>query len=81
MIVWNPRTAFTAAVPSPAASGSAIASKRLIPIASACVTRRCSDVSPIPRRGRFAMRMSETASLGLWMTERYAIASLISARS
>ena len=56
MIVWKPRTAFTAAVPRPAASGSAIASKRLIPSASACVTSRCSDVSPIPRRGRFAMR-------------------------
>ena len=79
--MWKPRTALTAAVPRPAASGSAIASKRLIPIASACVTSRCSDVSPIPRRGRLAIRSSETASFGLWMTERYAIASLISARS
>jgi hypothetical protein len=38
-------------------------------------------VSPIPRRGLFAIRVSETASNGLSSTWRYAITSLISARS
>ena len=42
---------------------------------------RCSDVSPIPRRGRFAIRRSDVASCGFTSTLRYAVASRISARS
>ena len=48
---------------------------------SAWVTRRWSEVSPIPRRGRFAIRSSEVASCGFASTLRYAVASRISARS
>ena len=45
------------------------------------VWSRAIDVSPIPRRGLFAIRISETASYGLSITWRYAMTSLTSARS
>ena len=59
-----------AAAVTPAASGSAIASNSVLPVAPACVTTRAIDVAPIPRRGRFAIRSSEPASLGLTSTLR-----------
>ena len=80
-MVRKPRTARALAVATPAASGSAVASQSEMPSDSACVTIRLIVVSPIPRRGRFAIRISATASLGLFISERYATASLISARS
>ncbi len=77
----NACTALSGAAPTPASSGNSVASQSEIPCASAYVWRRAIDVSPIPRRGRFAIRISETASYGLSITWRYAITSLISARS
>ena len=59
---WNDRIARHEAAVTPAASGSAMAWKSVRPVASACVTSRWIDVSPMPRRGRFAMRSSDVAS-------------------
>jgi hypothetical protein len=81
MSVRNAAIAFSGAAPIPASSGRPIASQSEMPCASAKVCRRASDASPIPRRGRFAIRASETASYGLSIVCRYATASLISARS
>ena len=61
--------------------GLAEASKSEMPCASAKAWMRAIDASPMPRRGRLAMRPSETPSKGLSITWRYATASLISARS
>ena len=81
MIVRNARTAFCGAAPTPASSVNSVASQSEIPCASAYAWRRASVESPIPRRGRFAMRWSETASYGLSITWRYATRSFTSARS
>jgi hypothetical protein len=70
IVEWNKRIARHEAGVTPAASGSAIAWKSVRPVFSACITRRWSDVSPIPRRGRFAIRRSEVASCGLTRTLR-----------
>ena len=75
-------SARTAAVPSPGTDeGSAAASHTGMPIVSAWASTRESDVCPIPRLGELATRVKDTASCGLPRTVRYAIASLISARS
>ena len=74
-------TFLSGAAPTPASSARASACHSQIPCASANVTSRAIDESPMPRRGRFAMRISDTASAGLSSTCRYAIRSLISARS
>ena len=58
------------AVATPAASGSAVASQSEMPRASAWPTSRWRVVSPIPRRGRFAIRMRATASVGLLRSAR-----------
>ena len=81
IVAWNARIARHDAGETAAASGSAIAWKSVRPVASAWVTRRAIEVSPMPRRGRFAIRRSEVASCGFTSTERYAVASRISARS
>ena len=47
-------TALIAAAPRPASAGWAAASQSEMPRPSAYVERRFSDVSPMPRRGRFA---------------------------
>ena len=77
----NDATAFAGAVPTPAASVRSIASQSDISASSANDISFASVESPIPRRGRFAMRSSDTASYGLSITWRYATRSLISARS
>ena len=63
-------TDLSGAAPQPASSPRPSASQRLRFCASAKVWRRASVVSPIPRRGRFAIRSSETASAGLSITCR-----------
>ena len=74
--------ALSAAVPSPGTrSGSAAASHTGTPIVSACESTRDSEVCPIPRFGELATRVNAPASCGLARNVRYAIASLISARS
>ena len=76
------RSAFCAAAPSAGTdSGSAAASQTGIPIVSAWLSTRESDVWPIPRRGELATRVNAFASCGLTRKVRYAIASRISARS
>ena len=77
----KPCTARADAVATPASSTRPVASHSEMPCPSANVTMRAIDVSPMPRRGRFAIRISDTASNGLSIACRYAIASLISARS
>ena len=74
-------TARSDAAARPTSSARPSASQSEPPIPSANVCSRASEVSPTPRRGRFAIRESDTPSLGLSSTCRYAIASLISARS
>ena len=75
-------SAFTAAVPSAVtSSGAAAASHTGIPIVSAYDSTRESDVCPSPRFGELAIRVNAPASCGLTRNVRYAIASLISARS
>ena len=81
IVEWNERIARQDAGATPAASGSAIAAKSVRPVFSARVTSLWIDVSPMPRRGRFAIRRSDVASCGFTSTERYAVASRISARS
>jgi hypothetical protein len=81
MSVWNRCTDLSGAAPTPASSAWPSASKSEMPWASAKAWMRAIDASPIPRRGRLAMRPSETPSKGLSMTCRYATRSLISARS
>ena len=68
-----PRNAFSAfcgAAPTPAFSASAVASQSEISRWSAHVWSRARVESPMPRRGRLAMRRSETASYGLSSTWR-----------
>ena len=75
-------SALTAAPPRPGTcSGSAAASQIEIPSVFACDSTRETEVFPIPRRGLLTIRVNEPASCGLTSTCRYAIASLISARS
>ena len=81
IIVRKPVTARSDAVASPASSGNSIASQSEMPRPVAYVCRRASEVSPIPRRGLFAIRSSETVSNGLSSTWRYATRSFTSARS
>ena len=59
-------SAFCAAVPSPGTQpGSAAASQTGIPIVSAWLSTRDSDVCPSPRRGELAIRVNAFASCGL----------------
>ena len=59
-------SAFWAAVPRPGtAAGSAAASHTVMPVVSAWVSTRESDVWPSPRRGELAMRVNAPASCGL----------------
>ena len=75
-------SAFCAAVPSPGtASGCSAASHTGTSIESAWLSTRDSDVCPSPRLGELAIRVNAPWSCGLTMKIRYAIASLISARS
>ena len=75
-------SALLAAVPSPGTlSGSAAASHTGTPIVSAKERTRESEVWPSPRFGEFATRVNAPASCGLIRKVRYAMASLISARS
>ncbi len=60
--VRNEATAFAGAVPTPAASVRLIASHSDISASSANDISFASVESPMPRRGRLAMRRSETAS-------------------
>ena len=76
------RIALTAAGPRPGTcSGSDAASQIDIPIVFANASTRDIDVEPIPRRGELTIRVNAPTSCGLISTVRYAIASLISARS
>ena len=70
IITRNELTALAGAAPTPASSGLASASQRAMPMVSAWARSLASDVSPMPRRGRFAMRESEIASAGLSITCR-----------
>ena len=81
MTVRNEATALAGAVPTPAAAVRSIASQSDISASSANDISFASVVSPMPRRGRFAIRMSETASYGLSITCRYETRSFTSARS
>ncbi len=77
----NEATAFAGPVPTPAGSQRSIASQSDISAWSANVISFASVESPIPRRGRFAIRSSEMTSNGLSITWRYATRSFTSARS
>jgi len=68
--VRKPLTARTAAAARPASSGLAVASQSVVSSPLAYATSRASEVSPIPRRGRFAILVSETTSAGLSSTCR-----------
>ncbi len=77
----NARTERAAAVLTPAPSGSASASQSEPLAKPAVAAMRSTLASPMPRRGWLMMRRSAMSSVGLSSTLRYAIASLISARS
>ena len=82
IVDMNRPSAFCAAVPSPGtASGASAASHTGTSIESACESTRDSEVWPRPRFGELAIRVKAPWSCGLTMKVRYAIASLISARS
>jgi hypothetical protein len=82
MVDMKRLNAFWAAVPSPGTwSGASAASHTETPIVSAWESTRESDVCPSPRLGELAIRVNVCASWGLTRKVRYAIASLISARS
>jgi hypothetical protein len=51
------------------------------PIVLAWESSRACVCWPIPRRGELTTRVNDTASAGFAIRERYATASLISARS
>ena len=76
------RSALTAAAPSPGTSSGAEATSQIeLPVVLANASTRDIEVEPIPRLGELTIRMNEPLSCGLTNTCRYAIASLISARS
>ena len=78
----NRRSALTAGAPSPGTcSGSEAASQIDVPIVLQNASTRDSEVEPIPRRGELTIRVNAPTSCGLTSVVRYAIASLISARS
>ncbi len=67
--------------PRPNSALFAKASRMVIPSLSARPTRAVSVAGPIPRLGVFKMRRNDNESAGLAMAMRYAMTSLISARS
>ena len=83
IVPMNRRSALIAAAPEARAPAraSAAASQIGLPIVFANASTRDIDVAPIPRRGELTIRVNAPTSCGLTSTVRYAIASLISARS
>ena len=78
----NRRSDLIAAAPRPGTSSGAAASSHTVsPVVLACESSRETVVLPIPRRGELTIRVNAPTSCGLTSTVRYAIASLISARS
>ena len=82
IVAMNRRSALTAAAPRfGTCSGSDAASQTEVPVVLVKASRRDIEVEPIPRRGALTIRVNAPASCGFTSVIRYAIASLISARS
>ena len=70
MSVANSRTLPAAEADSEVDAAWSIASQSDQPMLAAWAVRRSSVVWPIPRRGRFTIRRSDTSSAGFPMTWR-----------
>ncbi len=73
--------AFVTFGPSPSSAAWRSASRNTMPLRSAYPASWVSVAGPMPRLGVFRMRRTASESAGFATAIRYAIASLISARS